>query len=284
MVSLSSTADMLRAVRSARNITFSAYVLRPGPVEQALEAAAKRGAHVRVRLDGYLWGGTKSMSASNRQSVRALRAAGADARLVHREDGDGPGLHIKAAVCDGVAFLDDCNWNLAGDTVLRDTAQSHVSAVRRAALQRDVAPAGSLSLTKADALQSEAAALERARSKNLEVETESLHVSAVSGALRRLAQQGMRCRVLVSERALRSDRKMQREIASLERAGVDVRATRSSEKFAIAGDRVCIGSADATSTNHDADRIEWCIRTAKPSIVRELKARFAERWRASTPA
>lgn len=271
---------MLAALRSARTVTFSSYLLRPGPVEQALGAAAERGADVKVHLDGYLWGGTPAMTQANRHAVEALRRAGADVQVVHRSDGDGPGLHLKAAVCDGIAYLDDCNWNMSGDTVVRDDARSHVRAIRKAALAQDVAPAGALALTKADALAAESAVLgHAARRDELDVETEALHRSPISGALRKLAKAGVRCRLLVSARAVRSDEQTRASVASLKNAGVEVRVVRSSEKLAICGtSHAWVGSADATSTYYDGDRIDWGLRSDTPSIVRGLKARFNAHW------
>lgn len=283
MPCLASTARMLCALRSARSVTFSAYVLRPGPVERALEAAAGRGARVQVRLDGYLWGGSRAMAEANRDVVRALRRAGADARLVHLADADGPGLHMKAAVCDGRAFLDDCNWNMTGDTVVRDDTPADVRAIRNAALQRDVPMAGNLRLTKADALAGEAAVL-RAHVKKAVVETEALHSSSISSALRKLAQAGAHCRLLVSEREAAHDKQTQRMMASLKKAGVDVRTVRSSEKLAVAGaSRAWVGSADATSTYYDGDRIDWGLGTRAPHLVRALQARFNSHWKSAKP-
>jgi PLD-like domain len=281
MISLSSTATMLRALACARHVTFSSYILRPGPVEKALEDAAKRGAHVQVTLDGYLWGGTAQMADGNRESVRLLKNAGADVRVVHRTKDDGPGLHMKAAVCDGVAFLDDCNWNMSGDTVICDDTHTHVRAIREAALERDGSSVGRLSLTKADALRAQAELLESARVKSVDIETEFLGASTLSARLRSLARHGVRCRVVVSERAMRTDERTRLEAASLERDGVRVRTARSSEKFVIAGDSACVGSADATSTYRDPDQIEWSVRTNRPSVVRRLKERFDARWRQS---
>ena len=284
MIRPSSTAGMLAALRSARRVTFAAYVLHPGPVEAALAAAARRGARVSVRLDGYLWGGTPAMARENREAIQTLRRAHADARLVHRRDGDGPGLHVKAAVCDGTAFLDDCNWNLSGDTVVRDDCASHVRAVRAAALGRESAPAGVMRFDKAGALEQLAQVLHRASSGTVCFESEWLHPCAVSGALRELAARSIACRVLVSARAAKSDAKTQREIASLERAGVQVRATASGEKIALAAGRGWVGSADATSAYADGDRIEWSLATSDSRILGTLRAHFNAHWRASTPA
>jgi hypothetical protein len=253
------------------------------PVEQALEAAAQRGARVQVRLDGYLWGGTAAMYAANARAFVGLRLAGADVQIVHLRAGDGPGLHMKAAVCDGVAFLDDCNWNGDNDTVLMDADAAQVRAIRRAALQHDVAAVGALSLDKRDALRDEAGMIRRAkRGEAVNVESEALHPSAVTGALREAAKAGARCRVLISEYSFKTNAKTRAEAASLEKAGVFVRAVGSSEKLAVVGARhAWVGSADATSTWLDGDRIEWSVHSASPPIVRGLAAHFRAHWKDS---
>jgi|SRR5579884_657226 len=281
MVRLSSTAEMLAALRSASSVTFSAYMLRPGPVEQALAAAARRGASVRVRLEGDLWGGTRAMNAANLRSVQALQRSGADAKIVHRPGAGGPALHMKAAVCDGAAFLDDCNWNASGDTVIEDTSRAHVRAVREAALQHGGARCGNLALDKAHAIAREAALLRAPRVQTVRLESEALHPCAVTARLRQLARAGVRVRVLLSQRCVRGDPATLSEVRSLQRDGVVFRVARSGEKFAVAGNRAWVGSADATGTRFDGDRIEWAIATRDANIVGALRRRFTERWRAS---
>ena len=51
MLSLASLSDVVAAIGSARSIAFSAYMLHPGAVFDALEAAARRGASVDVRVE-----------------------------------------------------------------------------------------------------------------------------------------------------------------------------------------------------------------------------------------
>jgi hypothetical protein len=285
VVRLSSTAAVLQALHRARQVTFSSYILHPGDVENALVAAAKRGARVHVRLDGDLFGGSAQMHKDNVNAVKALRSAGADAKLVHMTDAEGPSLHMKAAVCDGVAFLDDANWNGWNDMVIRDTDSAHVRAIRRAALQNDHAPVGTLSLTKKDALLSEARVIGHAkRGDVVDVETEELHACAVTSALRKAAGAGARCRVLVSEFAARKDPGTQASAASLKKAGIDVRMVRSSEKLAVtAGSRAWIGCADATSIYRNEGRIEWSLTRVPPAVVHAVRKRFDAHWDASAP-
>lgn len=284
MISVSTTAEMLEALQSAREVTFAAYFLKPGPVADGLLRAARRGAAVTVRADGDLYGDCRSKMAGSRAVLDALRRAGADARLAHRSDRDGPGLHMKAAVCDGVAFLDDCNWDRGGDTVVRDDSPSHVRAIREAMLQRDGGRHRTLSLSKTGALYAERRVLgARPRPREVRVETEDLGGSPVSQRLRGLIAKGVRCRVLVSERAFKQYAGTHKAALSLQKAGADVRTVPASEKMAVAGARCWIGSANATSTHPNGRDVDWALTTADARFARELKHRFDAHWRESQP-
>jgi hypothetical protein len=241
---------MLDAMKTARRVTFCAYFLKPGPVERSLEDAARHGAEVHVRADGDLYGDCKAKMPASRAAIRALQRLHADAAFVHTSDDDAPGLHMKAAVCDGVAFLDDCNWSRGGDTVIRDDKPSHVRAICSAILERAAPPAGGLCLTKASALDAE----------------------------RRMLQHP-RCRVLVSERSFKSHRATHDAAVSLQKAGVDVRIAKASEKLAVAGERGWVGSANATTSNFNGADIDWSLTTNDARTVRALKRRFDARWR-----
>lgn len=241
-----------------------------------MEAAARRGAEVHVRLEGRLFHGTRDMKARNREALRRLRAAHADARYVDRTASTGPELHIKAAVCDGVAYLDDCNWN-PNDAVIRDDRPRDAAAIRIAAEHRSDDGTPALALNKRRALALEAAVLLRTHAKRADVETESLHCSAVSSAIRTLATRGVRCRLLVSDNELAE---MRPTLAALENAGVQIRAVSVSEKLAVAGgSRAWIGSANATSPYYNGDCIDWGLRTSDAHIVNALQKRFNANWR-----
>lgn len=276
MIALSSTAGMLAAMRSARRIEFCSYYLPSERVESALEAAARRGAEVHVRLEGRLFKATQAMKARNRNALRRLRALHADAELVDRGSRDGPAMHLKAAVCDSTAYLDGCNWN-ARDEVVRDDAPRDVAAIRRAAMHQPQDGSRALALDKERALELESAVLLHARAKTIDVEAESLYCSPVSHAIRQLAARHVRCRVLISERLARG---MSVTITALEKLGVEVRAAPLGEKLAIAGSsEAWIGSANATSTYYNADCIDWGLRTSDARIVKALEARFEANWR-----
>jgi DNA-binding XRE family transcriptional regulator len=125
MVSLSSTSELLTALERAKNITFSAYVLRKGPVLDALKAACRRGAYVTVRAERQPYK-IPHGAAENAHVLAGLRRRGADAESTRS-------LHLKGVVADNAVYLDDRNWaNDGGDTIVRDDFADDVKSVRDA--------------------------------------------------------------------------------------------------------------------------------------------------------
>jgi phosphatidylserine/phosphatidylglycerophosphate/cardiolipin synthase-like enzyme len=283
MIALSSAPDMLAAMRTAHDITFSSYVLWPGAVERTLEDAAGHGVHVVVRVNGYFPNGGPELLSDNERAVERLRKLGADAQIVHKDAQDGAAVHLKAAVCDGVAYLDDRNWS-GNDIVLRDDGRADVDAVRNAAScasaseMRDTLP-----LTKHAALESELIVLHASRGDRVDVETETISNGAAAySQLKHLAENGVRCRLLVSSRKL--DAKARHAAELLSNAGVKVRVVSSADKLAIKnGTRAWVGSANATSPFYNGDQTDWGLRTQNPKIVRALQSRFNENWRCGRP-
>ena len=127
-VALSSSDEVVRAVQQGRDVGFTAYTLRPGRFAAGLEAAAGRGAHVRVVLEAHPYdGGTGELARANAEMVSELRSHGVAAEL---HDAGKASLHMKAAVVDGVAFLDDRNWPDDGrDTIVRTADRDDVAAI-----------------------------------------------------------------------------------------------------------------------------------------------------------
>ena len=249
----------------------------------ALEDAARRGARVTVRLEGYPYGDTSgALARENRQAVKALRGVGADATLADTNARNGPALHMKAAVCDRVAYLDDRNWPVRGDTIVRDDFRADVAAIESAALGRGTVHTREFWTNKRDALWAERRLLS-AHAKRVNVESESFGAgSGVYGALKTLAQSGVACRLIVAQRDVNT--KSKRALASLAQAGVAVRVSESDEKMAIAdGKRAWIGSANATSSFRNGDQIDWGLRTDAPDVLRHLNRRFAGTWKAAAP-
>lgn len=285
MISLISGKQVAAAIGSARSVLLSAYALRPGRVLDSLEGAARHGASVTVRLEGRPYGDASGeLVADNRRAVKALRRLGADAKLVDTNARNGPALHMKAAVCDGVAYLDDRNWPDGGDTIVRDDFRSDVAAVQTAALQRSAARCEEFWTSKAQALAAERRLLDGAsQAQHVEVESESFGSgSGTYGALKRLSASGVQCRLIVAQRDLNA--KSERALVSLAQAGVDVRVSSSDEKMAIVdGARAWIGSANSTSSYVNGDQIDWGLRTNAPDVLAHLRRRFETTWSAATP-
>lgn len=281
MLSLSSTGDVVHAVRASHRVALLAYVLRPGPVEDALLAAARRGAQVTVRLEGApRFDPDGTLLQQNRDAVRALAIAGADARLV-----SGRTLHAKAIETDRDVFLDDRNWPADGeDTIVRDDFARDRRIVDAAVRGRDAPADACFAMHKREALAFEARLLANpARPDDVVVESESFgNANRVYAQLERLGDAGAAPRVLVSSRDLQSSPRERAAIVALERHGVRVRAIDADEKFALAGTRAWIGSANASAAFDRPDQLDWGARTDDATIVAALRARFEQRWAAAS--
>ncbi len=285
MISLVATADLLRAVGQAREVTVTAYTLSRGPVFDALAAACRRGARVRLRVEdrpfGDPFGGIRH---ANRSAVAVLARAGADARMVDATDADGPPVHMKAAIVDGVAYLDDRNWTQAGDTIVRDDSPQDVRALRSAIAGAAPRSERSFWTRKADAVAGEAALLHGAsRARCVDVQSEAFGTGGSTyAALKALAASGVRCRLIVSARDLKPQ--ALHGLQLLARAGVGIRVGRSTEKMAVVdGHRAWVGSANATSSYFHGDQLDWGLRTNRASIARALELRFEAAWATGKP-
>jgi hypothetical protein len=261
MLSLSSTAQAAAAVRGARAVDFEAYVLRPGELLDALEAAARGGARVRVRLEGAPCG---NAARANRFAVAELRRSGADARLSLPPQAP---LHAKALVADGALYLDDRNWG-NGDLVLRDD-DPHDPCVAR---------------HKRSALESEAELLRTASGGGTIVESESFGCgNPVYAAVDDAAELGLEPRVLVCARELRGNRRESAMLERLVRDGARVRVTQQTDKIALAGERAWIGSANATAAFAPPDALEWSVCSGNAAIVAAARARVEDTWSRARP-
>ncbi len=285
MIALSSTANAFRAVEHARSIVAAVYTLQSGRLLRELENAARRGARVTVRIEGRpAADATGSLQRMNEAAVRQLQRLGADAKLVDQMDGEGAPLHLKGLVCDGAVYLDDRNFTTTGaDAVVRLNTSREVADVKTAILSGIVRQSRSLQLTKADALQAEKRVLQGAKHcEAVDVESESFGIgSGVYGALKDLAQRGEHCRLIVARSAMTA--RTRSAIARLQNAGVDVRAAAYNEKFAVAGKRTWIGSANATTPYYDGNQLDWGITTASERIAGDLRSRFEQQWQHAKP-
>jgi phosphatidylserine/phosphatidylglycerophosphate/cardiolipin synthase-like enzyme len=276
VISLSSGDAARSAIERAATVTFAAYGLWPGRMKDALLDAARCGARVTVRLNGHFNKPAYGMPQDNREAVRELRSANADARLVCLGKRYAA-FHLKALVCDGVAYLDDSNWRNSGDTIVRDDNPRDVRAIRAAASGRRIPSASNVQLDKTCALRAERALLLARGTRSADVETESIGTGGVYGALKTLAARHIAVRVLIS-----SQEKNDRPAVLLKKAGADVRVTRDTEKFAVVnGTRAWIGSANATWS--PVAQPDWSTDIYGKAAVKELERRFEERWRTARP-
>jgi len=237
---------------------------------------------MRLQADPYGSDGDRQ-GRENAATVAAVNAAGGHAELV-----GGPGQtpwHMKAALVDGVAYLDDRNWAADGkETILRDTDADDVAVVGRT-LAGTPARDGHLRTTKHDAIALESEVIRGAGATPVAVETESFGLGAIYADLLHRAEAHEPTRLLVSSLEL-AEPAADRERRALERlaaAGVAVRSVENDEKIAVAGERAWVGSANATYADGPAgDQIDWGLATRVPSLVTDLRAAFERNWSAGT--
>lgn len=269
-VRLASTDELLGAIGRARSVALASYILRPGRLLEALEAAAERGARVEVRLAAEPIEDGDRLATENRRLARELAAHGARVTFAPPEHPS----HLKAAVVDGQAFLDDRNWPDDGhDLIVADADRDDVAVVRGAISGRARSDPHLWS-RKSEALRGEAELIGAAQ-RAVDCESESFGYGAVERALEAKAQAGIPVRLLVSEREARNAR----EAAVLRRlaeAGVAVRTARREEKLAVSGEQGWVGSANATA--YPGFQLDWGMRTRLPAMVAALRARFEENW------
>ena len=290
-IALSSVAAFAGAVAAARSVDFAAYTLPAGAVQDALVAAARAGAGIRVRLERDPFDDADgTLHTANAAAVAALTAAGADAALTQPGT---PVLHMKAAVADGVAWLDDRNWADAGaQTVVRDSDADDVRAVADALTGAAGADAH-LGTTKARAQWLEVAVVAAAGSAPLALESESFGSGAVYNALLARALAGQPTRLLVAGReagqpgpAGDAERRRLARLAALgaivrtgDRGGVDF-----DEKIAIGNGSAWVGSANATYARGDAGaQRDWGMLTRVPALIDGLRRAFEANWQAAEP-
>lgn len=281
-VALTSRAAFLAALDRASTVALGTYSLRAdGKVARALERAAERGAKVSVALEGLPYGPGRSseLARANGRAAAELELHGVRVRLAGAGD---ERLHLKAAVVDGAAFLDDRNWPDGGnDTIVAVTGGAEVAAIA-AALAGRPATSGSLATEKGRALQLEAEAIERGRGDRVDIETESFGGCSVSKALRARAAAGAQTRLIVSADAYaRGTSRERAELARLATEGVEIRLGHADQKLCVAGDRGWVGSANASYS--PAPMLDWGFETGEPDVLAGLAAAFARDWTAARP-
>ncbi len=263
-LSLSSVPDVLTRIASAHDVAFGSYFLTRGPVRDALAGAARHGAHVAVTLQADPYRGSGQRAPESAASARVLREAGAHVSLLAR---DQVPFHLKAAVCDGVAYLDDRNWTQRGPEIVIADDDPRDVALLRDALAGHGGEDATLATRKDEALRRELALIESAPHAPVIVETERIGTSPISAALRRHARGGAPTTLVLGRARDRSPREVA-TIALLAGDGVVVREGGSNQKLALAGDTAWIGSGNATAAfGRGAGQVEWGMVTRDPALV-----------------
>lgn len=268
-LSLSSVPRVLAHVARARDVAFGAYFLPPqSAAAGALLDAARGGAHVAVTLQADPYRNSYG-ARGNAAVARELRAAGAEVRLLPSDQAP---FHLKAAVCDGVAYLDDRNWTKRGpEIVLSDDDPRDAALVRDALAGRGGGADAALALRKDEALRRELELVENAGAQPVIVETERVATSPLTRALQRRALAGEPTTLIVGRAGHRS-RTEAHAIAAMKKDGVDVRAGGTNEKLALAGDTAWIGSVNATGVaGRNAGQLEWGTLTRDPALVAAVR-------------
>jgi hypothetical protein len=287
MIAFDTATGFLHTLARARQIALTAYTLREGRVLDALVAAARRGAAVRVRLErDPLDDAAGTLHAANTAAIGRLRSAGASAETTKPGE---PVLHLKGAVTDCVAWLDDRNWAAGGpQRILRDTDADDVAAIA-SALDGGAGADGHLATTKSGAQRLEADVIGRAGPAPLAVESESFGPGTIYNALLHRAEAHFPTRLIVAGREVaeagnRRERVLLTHLAAL---GVDVRvgdpkAGDLDEKLAVAGADAWVGSANATyAYGADGAQRDWGMATREPAVVDGVRASFERNWDAA---
>lgn len=289
MIALDSAAGFIHTLAGAQRIALTAYTLRAGRVLDALTAAAERGARVAVRLErDPLDDAAGTLHHDNAAAIAALRAAGATAEATGRGE---PVLHLKAAVVDGVAWLDDRNWASGGaERIVRDTDPGDVAAVR-SAVAGGPGGDGDLATTKSAAQRLEAEVIAQAGTAPVVVESESFGNGTIYGALLHRAEAHLPTRLIVAgrEAAEAGNRTERAHLAHLAALGVEVRLGDPKhgdldEKLVVAGTGAWVGSANATYARGAAGaQRDWGMATREPAVVAGLRSAFERNWSAAQP-
>jgi hypothetical protein len=255
---LSSMGDVCRALGTARQVDLQAYTVW-GPALHAVEAAARRGAQVTVRLEGQPFN-NPHLAKENQNVAAQLRAAGATVTLGHP-------LHAKALTVDGTLYLDEKNWR-PGDLVLQVD---------------DPAEAAEIPMIKHEALAREGQLIDGTSScDRVLVESESFGCcNKVYSELRQAALAGAAPRLLVSSRELSGNVREREVLEALVRDGATVRVCDDSEKLAVAGDAAWLGSANATIAAPASDSTDWGLDTRNATIVAAVRSRLETQWQSA---
>ena len=270
-----SLGQVAEAVERARSVELSAWTLKPGVLERALERAGDRGADVAVHLESRPYSDSKlrarRLHRQNVDTAAALRHHGV--RVDLRAERNAP-LHLKAAT----AFLDERNWANSDAAIVATQRPQDVALVADALHGRSGA-SESFATRKDAALALEADVIERAPPGGaVRLSTETFGPGPVATALEARARSGAEVRVVVDRLAAReSSGAFERsELARLRAAGAQVRVADRPPKECLAGDEAWAGSANATSANPRG--LDWGMRIGEPALVAAIANDFERVW------
>lgn len=268
---------VLAKLTTAGTITLAAYSLQASSaIVRDLDAAADRGAHVSVALSR----GFGFYVSENQAAAADLRTHGVK---VHVLESTTASTHMKAVVLDGDLYLSDRNWTMSTteEIVVHDAVPGDRTLVERAILG-EASGNDHLWTRKADALAAEAAMLEKRKANVVRVSSESFGAgTSVYNELVTRTKAGDHVELLVAKSEYRRSRREGEALESLVASGVSVRTSSANEKFAIDGDAVWIGSANAT--HGVPDQVDFGIILTDTNIAHRLAEQFDREWARATP-
>jgi len=272
---------------SRRRAWIEMYLLTDGDAVDALVAAHRAGADVRILLEPTPYGG-----GDNAPAFLALQQAGVDVRWFSVPEGL---VHIKLLLLDDVAWILTPNLTTAGLTrnreyAVADDAPADVAraeAVFMADLYGQQPPqeGGSRVLVSPlDARSRLVAAIEASR-RTLALEIEELSDTDVVGGLVAAHGRGVAVSVLVpaTERSAATDA----AVIALQSAGLAVRAIPSptvhAKAMVVDGSTAYVGSVNFTRASLDDNR-EMGVLVEDPALVSRVGATMAADWASAPPS
>lgn len=257
-LSLVSPYSLASAIRGARSVSLTVYML--SPYSAVTKALAADGARATVLLDGYSFGAARRDA---RAAARFLRQSGVSV-LWSRSY-----WHLKSALVGQALYLDTENFGTHGFLV-RDRASDDLALVR-AALHGALGCDARLCTGKWLALQQEAAVIAAGHGP-LDVQTESFGGNTpVLRAMIARARAGDRVTLAVNANEARGSAS-QWAIALAERAHIRVIGVQGTEKMAVQSGEAWFGSANLTDALHR--QADLGVVTRSPSIIANLHAAF----------
>jgi hypothetical protein len=263
-VQLVALSDVVAAIDRAKSVKLDAYVLGRGAVFHALERAADRGAEVSVDLCEIPAGKNdeKTWAASIAQGLRNHGV-----RVV-TDPAYGLGSnHAKVAIIGDRVFYDDRNWRSGGGN--------------DAILSTDIDEALPLR-SKAQVIADEAALIRSGEGHEILVATETFGPGPIARALLERAQRGDDVRLIYN--ATEPMRGGENALATLRDAGARIEQSDDNHKFACVGDRVWVGSANATVTGGDTGvGLEWGTEL-HGALAAKIDAQAEQLWHEADPS